>query len=250
MPTRLTRPANVLTVTLSVLVCGLLVYLGAARFGAAPVTATAAKSMAPTRAQLRQALSLAGISARPLAAAGLNASQVTVVIANARTHLTENGQAFQSALELFRERSLRTQRLERGVRSGVASAEEVSAFSAAREALANATTARDTAIESLFTAATANLGQSAKQTLAAIRANKARELPIQYLVANHTDEEWTALRDALANNRVAARTGEEPNAAAQQLVASANTHNAVASAASGIENLESVTTAWNAGVSQ
>ncbi len=53
----------------------------------------------------------------------------------------------------------------------------------------------------LRAAAVAGLSQAKQDTLATVRANLNRELPVQYLATNRSDADWVALREALANDR-------------------------------------------------
>lgn len=244
MPQFLTKPANVLSIMLLVIVVGIVFYASATT-----MVNRKAKSM-PTAAQIREALSLAGLSAKPLAAAGAQESQVSVLVGNARTYLTEDGGRFHSALASYRRSSVQVQRLERRVRSGVAPAEELGALGSARASLASAASAKQTAIANLFAAATANLSVIAVESLSTIRANRGREVPVQYAVVTRTEEQWRALRDALANVRISDRLRDDADSACQQLVLDANAENAVVAATNALGNLATVTGAWNSAVGQ
>lgn len=244
MPQFLSKPANVLSVMLVVIVIGVLSYVGSTTM------MKRRERTVPTAAQVREALSLAGLNAQGLAAAGVQQSQVSVLVGNVRSHLAENGEQFSAALASYRQSSLQVQRLERRVRSGVAPAEEVSALASARASLASAVSARDTAIANTFTAATANLSGSSIETLTTIRANRGREVPVQYAVVTRTDEQWTALRDALANVRISGRLGDTADSGCTQFLANASAESGVVAANSGLENLAGVSSAWNTAVRQ
>lgn len=253
MPAFLSKPANVLTVTLIAIVSALLAYLGATTLikpAARPSSSTTVFFTAPTAAELRAALSLSGLSAKPLAAAGVQEGQVGTVVSNARTYLTNSNAAFQSAVANFRDSSLLVETLENKARTGQASEQDLTALASARTSLAGAVTARDSAIAALFAAGTANLSESAVAALTNIRANRDRPVPIQYQVATRTDADWLILRDALANDRISARFGQDPDDACHQTVLDANAETAVNTAASGLANLPTIAGTYNAATGQ
>jgi len=139
--------------------------------------------------------------------------------------------------------------LERTVQSGLATAQELSQFQASTTMLASATSTRQAALDAAYNAGVANLSGAQQATLAAIKANKSWSLPVKYLVASHTQAQWVALRDALANDKISEQLGETKDATAQSLLASEGAAGAVATASSNLGALKaSVTSAWNTAV--
>ena len=85
--------------------------------------------------------------------------------------------------------------------------------------------------------------------LGTLDANKNWDKPVQYHAVNRGEPDWVALRDALANDRVSTRLGTEPNAAAHQLLATANANSAVATGSFNItNNLSALRPAWEQAV--
>jgi len=124
---------------------------------------------------------------------------------------------------------------------------EIAEFPAQEQALANAQATRDGALASLFTSGSAGLTSTQRASLTAIRANRSWKLPTEFLVVSRTEAEWIALRDALSNERTAAKNGDTPNATCQALLGTERAVAAVASARASLDtNLSSVTSAWNA----
>lgn len=77
---------------------------------------------------------------------------------------------------------------------------------------------------------TAALPPAKRQTLAAIRRHADRGLPAPYLVADRTEAQWLALRNALAARRIAQRLSRPLPDAAAQFIAQAEAEVATASA--------------------
>jgi hypothetical protein len=250
MPAFLSKPANVLSITLVLIVLGVLTYLGATTLKPSGRGAVAHAILPPTAAELREALSVAGLSAQPLAAAGVQQAQVSGVVGNARSYLSNNGASFRAALSSYRDSSLQVEDLERRVRTGQASEADVSDLAAARTALTTAGSSREAAIAALVTAATTDLSSTVVETLASLRSNRDKEVPVQYKVSARTQAQWLALREALANQRISARYGEEADGPSHQLVLDTNAETAVSSAISSLGNLATVTSAWNSAVNQ
>ncbi|MCC7011089.1 MAG: hypothetical protein IT454_00890 [Planctomycetes bacterium] len=189
----------------------------------------------------------AGLDAESLAASGVTSSSVASVIA---TLVTAEGDLTTPLSQLdAAHTSARAARnaAERKIQSGSATQQEIAGFAALESALASAQTARDGALNSLFTSATAGLTAGQRAALSAIRSNRSWKLPTEFLVTSRTEAEWIALRDALSNERAAAKNGETPNATCQALLGTERAVAAVASAKASLDtNLASVTSAWNA----
>lgn len=77
------------------------------------------------------------------------------------------------------------------------------------------------------------------------KQNKGKSVPAKYLVADRSDAEWVALREALTDQRIAARDGREANAEVRQRIAAADANAAVAAAGQRLSgDRTTVRTAW------
>lgn len=224
-----------------------------------PATAAVAPSMPPPspRATMpsfegQHALlaTRVGLDADSLAAAGVTSGSVASIIAtlitaevNLPTPLAQLDEAYSSA------RAARNA-AERKIHSGSATQQEIDAFAGLESALASAEAARNGALDSLFASATANLTSAQRASLTSIRAHRSWKLPTEFLVVARTEAEWIALRDALSNERTAAKNGDTPNATCQSLLATERAGASVAAAKAALDtNGSSVTSAWNAATS-
>jgi hypothetical protein len=209
---------------------------------------TAATALAtPTRpatVNLQVALIRCGLDADALAAVGATTNQLSTLVGLATTQLGNAPlEPFDSAVA-----SAQTARdaAQRKIQSGLASPEEVEAFPGLESTLASAVSARDTALTALFTAAAANLNSGQRTTLAAIRANRSWKLPIEFLTFNREEVDWVELRNALANERVAAKNSTTPNSECQTLLATERARTEVAAAKTAYDsNIATLRTAFN-----
>jgi hypothetical protein len=200
----------------------------------------------PTRDELRAALLRVGLGPEPLAAAGLSTAQVKNVVANARSHLTDHGDALDAADNACNAAKASHDTLRRLVVAGKASQNDLADYNTSKSTLATATTRRDAALDALFAAATADLAQDQVATLNALAANASWSVPIQYRVVTRTQAGWVALRDALANERISTKLGQDPDPDCQQLLLTENATRDVANANANIDaNLDNVANAWN-----
>jgi hypothetical protein len=188
----------------------------------------------------------AGLDPKALAAAGVSSGSIASLVQAANTTAGEQASALAAADATYASNRASGDRLQRLIQSGRGSGEDVQSYQAAVSARDTASTQRDTAIAAVITGATAGLTSGQRATLATIRANRSWNLPLEFLVVNREQSEWVALRDALANERIAGKLGEEPDAAAQTQLATWRANGSVAAARTALDtNLASVTTAWN-----
>jgi hypothetical protein len=101
--------------------------------------------------------------------------------------------------------------LERRLRSGLASAQQVSDCQAAIAAFDAVETAREAAIQDIIGAAETGLAVAKAATLTMIRGNRSWRLPLQYLVEDRDQADWVYVRDCLDNERISADFEEEPD---------------------------------------
>jgi hypothetical protein len=69
-----------------------------------------------------------------------------------------------------------------------------------------------------------------------ITANSKWNLPDRFLLAERTDQEWAALRDAYAAVQIAQRAGRTPESAAQAIVDAAEREPLTIAAAASVSN--------------
>jgi hypothetical protein len=199
-----------------------------------------------TASDLRVAMLRAGLSAEALTAAGCSSQQVGTIVSTARNELmahpvriTEDDAAYAAARAA-------ADALQRKIQSGLASQQEIASYATATAALESAQNERAAALDAVFSAATVGLNQSQVALLQKIRANHSWKLSTELLTVDRTETEWVGLRDALSNERVAAKYGNEANGACQSLLSTARANQTVAAAkANAVANLATVSAAWD-----
>ena len=201
-----------------------------------------------TSLELGDALLSAGLGAPALTAAGLSEGQVTALVGRARSHLEGHIQELRDAEQSITSAQTTYDALRRRIESGFGSQGDVSNFVAATAALNEARASRQTIVDGLITASVAGLSSEVTSTLATLRGNKSWELPTQYGVVNHGETDWMALRDAIANDTISARRGEDPDPDAHAYLLQAQADPAVSAAASNLQNLAPLNLAWNQAV--
>lgn len=244
----MSRRAKTRTSLLSVVFLALvaLVFWRASTTSAVAATAATETSLVDFATTLHRV----GLDPRSLAAGGVSSNSVSAVVADVESATQGNPSGLSGADAAFAEARVAHDSLERKIRSGKASQEEVAAYPSAKSALEAATAAQQSELDALFTAGSGSLGESQRAALAQLRANRAWGLPAEFLVVERTQQQWVALRDALANERFCAEYNETPDANAAALLATTRSNAAVATAITGLStNLASITSAWNAAAS-
>jgi hypothetical protein len=100
--------------------------------------------------------------------------------------------------------------------------------------------------QAAFQFVTTGLNQTQITTLRRIKANKHWGLPTKYLAADRSNEDWLALRGALAAKHGAAIRGTVFPQRLAQIIATADSNEDVGRAQSAMQsNLTAVTTSWN-----
>ena len=226
----------------------------AAHAAAAAGTAGEAESEAaeaapdPLAPHIAVALHRAGLQPEALAAAGVSPSIVPQVVlafkgAWADSSLPGYDAAFAEARRLLDD-------LRRRVEAGVATAEEIAAVPPASVAHAEAAANRETALAALFQAATAVLPAANGETLTVIRANREQwDQPWPYLVTSLSQPERVELREALANERIALSSEEQPDADCAAFLQGVRARPEVAAASASLAaTLDAVAAAWQSAV--
>jgi hypothetical protein len=195
------------------------------------------------------ALLRADLDAKSLAAAGLNANQVSALVAATSAHFVQHPDALRSADQAYAQARFAHDALERKVGSGLASSGEVAELASARQALTAARALRASALQAIHTAATASLNGIQRSKLATLRANAGKPGPIEFKTVERTEADWLSLRKALANERVSAQCGDQPHAGCQTLLSTTRSNASVAAAKSACDtHLASIKSAWSSAV--
>ncbi|MCC6285057.1 MAG: hypothetical protein IT439_07100 [Phycisphaerales bacterium] len=203
----------------------------------------------PAPTQTAVMLHAAGLAPDAMAAAGVTAAQTTDAILRIRESLPQVAAQFTAAHNASSAASIEHDRLERLVRSGAGTQDDVTALAAARTQLQAATAQRDTAVQAFVQAA--ELGGEVNARLAALGDTRGRELPLHYAAASRPDDAWIALRHALASADIHTRLGEEVPQAARDVILAADSDAAVIAARVNLENNgPAVAEAWNQAVGQ
>lgn len=197
-----------------------------------------------TADELESALIYAGFTPERLAACGTSEQQVSTMIGHARSQLGAQIQSYRSTLTSYQSALFAAENAERRVASGAASPQEREALDSVRATLASTSAAWQSQLDGIRQIAHADLTSPQVATLGLLRANYSWELPTQYLAENHAEAEWVELRDALTNIRVTDRLSMPPDPAAFTLVSDTNSHEAVAAASTGLQNLSTIQGAW------
>jgi hypothetical protein len=255
-----TRTGAALQIAAGAVAASALVWFGVA-YDAAPTAPTAPFPLAPsaavsvrpdfeppTNVELADALLSSGLGAPALTAAGLSGPQITTLVGRARTHLEAHIQELRDAEEQIIAAQTTYDSLRRRIESGFGSQGDVANFVAATAALNEARASRQTVLNALIASSVAGLPFEVAATLATLRTNSGWELPTQYGVVNHGETDWIALRDAIANDTISARRGEDPDPDAHAYLLQAQADPTVAAATANLQNLAPLNLAWNQAV--
>jgi hypothetical protein len=226
---------------------------GVGGVGGAKNPLAAAKKKPPTLdSNLMTALYRAGLQPENLTAAGVSAESTTTLVGNVKTWLGQNASTLLSADSRLGTAVPSKETLWRKVQSGLGSRDDVASLDAAVTEYNAALAGQASTVSAMFDAGTASLTSETKATLVLERPSQlAWGLPLQYLVKARSEADGVALRDALDNERVSARLGEDPDQAMQALLATVRADPAVAAAKTNLDTkLGAVTAAWEAAAVQ
>jgi hypothetical protein len=203
----------------------------------------------PSPAQTAVMLHAVSLTPDALAAAGVTASQTTEALLRIRDQLPQLASQFDAAHNSYSAESIEHDRLERLVRSGKGTEQDVVALHTARTQLQAAAAQRDAATLAFVQAA--DLGPEVNTRLAALSDRRGDGLAIPYRAATRPDADWLALRQALASADIHTRLGEEVPQPARAVVLANDALPAVANARASLDaNGPAVNTAWNQAVNQ
>jgi hypothetical protein len=195
---------------------------------------------------LQVALLRAGLGAETLTAAGVSSQEVSTIVTNAKNELVAHPTRISEDDAAFASARASADALGRKIESGQASQQEIASYATATAALESAQSERAAALDAVFSAATVSLNQTQIGLLQKMQANRAWKMSTEFLTVDRTEAEWLGLRDALSNERIAAKYGNEANAGCQTLLSTARANQTVAAAkASMVANLATVSSAWD-----
>ena len=199
----------------------------------------------PTAAQLASALIRAGLDAESLTAAGVLPNAVATVVGDVADYMTEHPAALELADADYASARQERDQLKRTIQSGRATQEQVNAYPTAATGFAAAQAQRQDALDDISDAGTVSLSNSQRSALSAIRGNAGWDLPLEFLAVDRTEPQWVQLRDCLANERIAGRLDEDPDADAQTALTQLRSNQQVATARANLDaNLAVVELAW------
>ncbi len=189
-----------------------------------------------------------GINPDSLAAAGVSSAAFGTLLQLTDEWFGSNSTMLSEADAAYGEARKTRDTLQRVVRSGLATSEQVTELSAAKADFESADASRAAVLDSLFSAAIAELSNPQVTALTQIRANEQwRKLPVHYLVEEREQASWVALRNALANQRIAPEFGDEPDPASQAFLSQVESSGPVTQASANLGTyLASIDASWNA----
>lgn len=201
--------------------------------------------LVPTAHELAAAMLRIGLGPAQLTAAGGSPSTVATVVDDSLDDMIANPAVIELADAAFAGSKQQCDLLKRVIQSGQATSEQITTYAVARTQLSLADSQRHSVLTALLTSAAASLNASQQDTLAAIRGNRNWDLPIEFLTVDRTEAQWVQLREALANERISAKLGEEPDPEAQALLLQLRGNPLVATAKANLDaNLTVITVAW------
>ena len=201
--------------------------------------------VAPTADELAAAMLRIGLGPAQLTAAGGSPSTVATVVDDCLDDMIADPAVIELADAAFAGWKQQCDLLKRVIQSGQATSEQIDTYAAAMTQLALAEAQRHSVLNGLLSCAAASLSESQQSTLAAIRGNRNWDLPIEFLTVDRTEAQWVQLREALANERISAKLGQQPDPEAQALLQQLRGNPLVATAKANLDaNLTVVTVAW------
>jgi hypothetical protein len=202
---------------------------------------------APSSTEVLDAMYLAGLDPKALCAVGVSAQSIAAFVAEFRDDYLLHGSELTQAEAAIATAQVSSDALRRKIQSGKGSPEDVTNYQTAMASLTAAEAARTTALAACRAGAEATLSQAQRDQLARIRSNKSWELPMEFLLVDRTEAQWVALRDALANEKIAPRYGQQTAPEHASVLSSARSNADVAQAKTRLDsNLAATQSAFNA----
>lgn len=194
--------------------------------------------------EVESALGALGLTPKVVAAAGLTSQQTGSFADAAASYMHTNITAYRTAKNNAYLASNEVDRLTTRIRSGQGNQSDVEALATAQANLNTAHSQEQAVLAGALAAAGEEIPTEVFAKVNLFKANKlVWDIPEQYLGENRTQEQWVALRDAIANDTIATRLNQEPDPSAHQLLLAAQATSSAA--ATNFQNLEEIRAAWN-----
>lgn len=180
-------------------------------------------------------LARTGVDAEMLAAAGLTAAQTNAMLEDAEADLFDRRVPLMSLRAEHAEAARSAEELKRSIQAGTAGDEAPAQYRALVTSRDQLQADFESQQRSLLVSAFVDLTSEQRAALETLRANRERSAPMEYRVVERSEEDWIALRDALANLRIASGRGRSPDSACQTLVNLCDAEAEVAAARSALQ---------------
>ena len=214
-----------------------------------PAQAWPAATLPPgvTESLAVDALWRSGLTPDALASAGLTTGQAATVVTAMAEAISGAPSILDSIdFEVGTARAI-AEPLGSRVAAGIASETEKAAWQSAKQAFATADAARESLLASLRESATASLSVAERAAVQSIRDTSEvwRSIPAPYRVVARSEADFLALREALAQERIALKTGQAIPVAAAERLAAVRSEPAIAIALAGWQsNALAIELAW------
>ena len=200
-----------------------------------------------TSPHLRGTLTRIGLTPEAFTAAGCSNADVSAAATVLNTHLIDNPDALSAADDACFAARVALVELEALIKSGKATEAEKATLPEVKAALASAEADRDALLAEAFAIATVGLDSGELSTIMTIRGNERWQVETYYLVVDRDQAGWVELREALDEQRIAAKYDEEVSSESLAVIANALGDSKVAAAKVNLDtNLASIEAAWNA----
>ena len=201
---------------------------------------------APTLEQNETVLLLAGVSPERLASAGVLHGAVAAIVEDGLAEIATRCSGLEQSLAQYTSARSQYEQLDRLVKGGRATEQQKQDRDTAAQTMQTASAGAQTALlGAIYTASVGSLTTDQVAVLDTLAADGTRILPSEYRTATRSGANWVAPRDALADIRIAARRGEQPQAESVQIVALADSHARVAAAKVGLSSLPLIQATWD-----
>lgn len=191
------------------------------------------------------------LSAPNLAAVGATGADVTAIVEDMETWVGDNTGEIAAADAALASATQAWAACRAKIQSGQASQAECDGLAALETAKNNAQSTLSTLLDGAFDAAVDSLSSSEQDLAANLRANSSWRLAPYFLVTNRSESSWVDLRNALDEQRIAAKYEEDASSAALAIISAALGDADIAAAKVDYEaNLTAVETAWDNAVEE
>lgn len=201
----------------------------------------------PAATPMQLLLSASGVSADALCAAGVGPTQVASTLGHVSQGLDTLSAHRSSAQNAYNAANASLLVLERRVRAGAGTQEDVTSIGTLRVQLAAAKQSLDAATNAVVTAMAVDT--ATQDRLAALRDPRGDGIPYEYRTTSKSDAQWVALRHALVSKRIRTRLGEPIPQSVQEFLATVDADSNVVAARTRLNSdRDAVRTAWDLAV--